>query len=58
MIIFGKSDVLVLSKSIGNLTQKTVGYPSRKGGEHIFLRTSEVWTDIDLLLVKKRPYQV
>ena len=36
VIIFGNSYFLVLSKSIGNLTQKTVGYPSRKGVEHIF----------------------
>ena len=32
----GKSEFLVSSESIGNLTQKTVGYPSRKGVEHIF----------------------
>ena len=40
VIIFGKSYFLVLSKSIGNLTQKTVGYPSRKVVEHIFSKIS------------------
>ena len=36
VINFGKSFLLVLSESIGNLSQKTVGYPSRKGVHHIF----------------------
>ena len=54
VIIFGKSYFLVLSKSIGNLTQKTVGYPSRKVVEHIFFRASDIWTDIDQILVGKR----
>ena len=33
---FGKRLFLVSSESMGNLSQKTVGYPSRKGVEHIF----------------------
>ena len=42
VIIFGNSYFLVLSKSIGNLTQKTVGYPSRKVVEHIFFEDFNV----------------
>ena len=60
VIIFGKSYFLVLSKIIGNLSQKTVGYPSRKVVEHIFfehqiyglISTKYWWENVKYLVYK------
>ena len=37
VINLGKSFLLILTESIGNLGQENVGYPSRKGVHHIYL---------------------